>query len=587
MKISRFSVQRPVFASMATCLVLILGGIAFMRVPIDLMPDITMPRISISTRYENASPQEVEELVTCPIEEAVAAVTGVEEIGSQSSEGRSRVTVTFAWGTDIDVAVNDVRDRLDRILSRLPDEADRPTLRKYNPSEFPVLIMGVAANLDPTLLRQTVDDQVKYRLERVPGVAVVNVRGGREREIHVDLDADKLKALRIPLDRILKKVREGNINLPAGSIRRGNLDIRIRTPGTYESLEELRDTLVAIHEGVPVRLREVAEVIDSWKEEINYILINGKPGISLSINKQSGANTVEVANGVLAEVEKINRDMPEIEISPIINSSKYIEDSIRNLGRAAMFGGMFAVAVLLFFLRNVRSTAIVAASIPVSIIATFLLIHFSGFTINIMTLGGLALGVGMLVDSSIVVVENILRLRNAGLDRREAALQGSEEVSSAILASTLTTLVVFLPLVFLRGMAGVMFKQFALVVAFALACSFAAAVSLVPMLASKLMRPSLEAERRARGPLAGMFSASARLFAQMEDGYKSLLDWALGHRSVVGLGCALLLGGGLALSPLVGTELMPEVDESEVRVDGEMDVGTRVDVVRDKFLEIY
>ena len=233
MRLSRFSVHRPVFASMATCLVLILGGIAFMRVPIDLMPDITMPRISISTTYENASPEEVEELVTRPIEEAVAAVTGVEEIGSQSSEGRSRVSVSFAWGTDIDVAVNDVRDRLDRILSRLPDEASRPTLRKFNPSEFPVLIMGVAANMDPTLLRRTVDDQVKYRLERVPGVAVVNVRGGREREIHVNLDADKLKAMRISMDRILNSVREGNINLPAGTIRRGRMDIRIRTPGDF------------------------------------------------------------------------------------------------------------------------------------------------------------------------------------------------------------------------------------------------------------------------------------------------------------------------------------------------------------------
>jgi hydrophobic/amphiphilic exporter-1 (mainly G- bacteria), HAE1 family len=586
-KISRFSVERPVFASMATCLVLILGGIAFMRLPVDLMPDITMPRISISTTYENASPDEVEELVTRPIEEAVAAVTGVEEMNSQSSEGRSRVTVSFAWGTDIDVAVNDVRDRLDRILSRLPDEADRPTLRKYNPSEFPVLIMGVAGKVDPTLLRQIVDDQVKYRLERVPGVAVINVRGGREREIHVGLDADKLKALRIPLDDILGSIRAGNINLPAGAIRRGNQDIRIRTPGTYTSLDELRNTLVAVHDGAPVRLSEVAEVSDSWKEQNTYILINGKPGISLSMNKQSGANTVEVAGGVLAEIEKINRDIPEIEITPIINTSKYIEDSIRNLGRSAFYGGLFAVAVLLFFLRNVRSTAIVAASIPVSIVATFLLIHFSGFTINIMTLGGLALGVGMLVDNSIVVVENILRLRNAGLDRREAALQGSEEVTSAIMASTLTTLVVFLPLVFMPGMAGVMFKQLALVVAFSLACSFAVAVSLVPMLASKLMRPSLEAEQRARGPFAGVIALSSGFFARLESDYKSLLGWTLEHRLPTALGCVLLLGGSLLLVPLVGTEMMPQVDESEVRVDGEMNVGTRVDVVRDKFLEVY
>jgi len=588
MKLSRFSVEHPVFAVMATCLVLILGGVALVRVPVDLMPDVTMPRISVSTEYENASPEEVEELVTRPIEEAVAAVTGVEEIGSQSSEGRSRVTVSFAWGTDIDAAVNDVRDRLDRILAALPEEASRPTLRKFNPSEFPVLILGVAGNIDPTLLRRMVDKQVKYRLERVPGVAAVDVRGGREREIHVDIDRDKLKALRIPLDQVLARVKEGNINLPAGAIRFGNQDVRIRTPGTYESLDELRNTLVAVRKGAPVRLRDFADVSDSWVEEINYILINGKPGISLSINKQSGANTVEVARGVLAEVEMINRDMPEIAVSPIINSSKYIEDSIRNLGRSAVYGGFFAIAVLLFFLRSLRSTAIVAASIPVSIVATFLLIHFSGFTINIMTLGGLALGVGMLVDNSIVVVENTLRLRDSGMSRREAAIQGSEEVTSAILASTLTTMVVFLPLIFMRGIAGEMFRQLALVVAFSLACSFVVAVWLVPVLAAKMMRSVPQAQKhRTAGPFSGMIALGAATLARLDDGYKALLGWALNHRLIGAAACVLLLGGSLTLAPLVGTEMMPEVDESEVDVDGEMAVGTRADVVRDRFLEVY
>ncbi len=585
MKISHFSVHRPVFTSMATCLVLVLGGIALSRIPIDLMPDITEPRLSVSTSYENASPEEVEELVTRPIEEAVSSVTGVEEISSRSSEGQSRVTVAFSWGTDLDAASNDVRDRLDRIYARLPDDADRPSLRKFNPSDFPILILGTTSTLDPTVLRTIVDEQIKYRLERVPDVAAVHTRGGNEREIRVDLETNKVKTLGLSLNDVVQRIRAGNLNLPAGSVYRGHLDVRIRTPGLYANLDEIRNTVVAVIDGAPVRLRDVGTVEDAWKDKTNYILINGEPGIMMAVNKQSGANTVAVTRGILAEIERLERDLPQIEIVPVINTSKYIEQSIDNLGRSALYGGLFAILVLLFFLRNIRSTAIVAVSIPISIVATFLLIHFAGFTLNIMTLGGLALGVGMLVDNAIVVVENILRLHDNDLDRRAAALTGSEEVTSAIIASTLTTLVVFLPLIFMRGMSGIMFKQLALVVSFSLLCSLVAAISLVPMLASKLMRPT---RNHAAGSWKGrLLAVSTSLFEGLEVTYRDFLHWALSHRAVVAMLCVLLLGGTFALAPLIGTELMPETDEGEVRVDGEMEVGTRADVMLDAFKEVY
>jgi HAE1 family hydrophobic/amphiphilic exporter-1 len=577
MSIASFSVRRPVFTTMATLCVLVLGGISLVRLPVDLMPDITYPTLSVSTSYANASPQEVEELITRPVEQAMAAVPGVEEVSSVSSEGSSSVRVSFSWGTDLDAAANDVRDRLDRVIPRLPDDADRPSLRKFDPSSFPILILGASSNLDPVQMRQIIDDDIQYRVERVPGVAAMNVWGGLNREIHVDLVPDKLRALGVPLDRVTSSIRTANITLPAGSIETGNMEITLRTPGEFTDLDQLRNTTIAVHNGAPVRLAEVAEVTDGWERVHRIARVNGLPGLQISINKQSGTNTVEVARRVLEEIEQIDRDIPQIHITPIIDTSKYIQRSITNVGSSALYGGLFAVLVLMVFLRNVRSTAIISAAIPVSIIATFTMIYFGGFTLNLMTLGGLALGVGMLVDNSIVVLENIYRMRESGLGGADAAVKGTGEVTGAIIASTLTTLAIFVPLIFVRGMAGVMFKQLAFVVSFALLCSLGVALTLIPMLSSRLLRRP-GSERRAGGVFGRLFGASERTFTGLEDGYKRTLHFALNHRLIVSVSAMLLLAGSVALIPLVGSELMPQSDEGEVRVDLEMQVGTRVGV---------
>lgn len=579
MKIARFSVRRPVFTTMVMLSIIILGGISFSRLPVDLMPDITYPTLSISTSYENASPEEIEELVTRPIEQAMSAVPGVEEVSSVSSEGRSRVQLTFAWGTNLDTAANDVRDRLDRVIGRLPDDADRPSLRKFDPASFPILILGASSYLDPIQTRQIIDDEVQYRLERVPGVAAMDVWGGLEREIHVDLNPDKLKALRIPLDQVINRIRTANVTIPAGAVEVGNLDITLRTPGEYTSLDQLRDTTIAVQGDSPVRLGEVAEVADRWARVQRFVRVNGQPGLRLSVNKQSGTNTVEVAGRVLEEIARINEDLPQIRIIPIIDTSLYIRRSITNVGSSALYGGAFAVLILLFFLRSLRSTAVIAAAIPISIIATFAMIYFGGFTLNLMTLGGLALGIGMLVDNSIVVLENISRLREDGLPPADAAVRGTEEVTAAIIASTITTLVIFLPLIFVRGMAGVMFKQLAFVVSFALLSSLGVALTLIPMLASRFLRTGPAAENQ-----GGRFDRrTARrigaAFEQLELRYRRLLHYALGHRLLISAAAVGLLLGSLLLIPLVGTELMPQSDEGEVRVDVEMEVGTRVAVV--------
>jgi HAE1 family hydrophobic/amphiphilic exporter-1 len=586
MKISSLSVERPVFTVMAALIVVILGSVALSRLAIDLMPDITYPTLSITADYENASPEEIEELITRPLEEALSAVPGVEEVTSISAEGKCRVRVTFAWGTDLDAAANDVRDRLDRVVPRLPEDVERPRLRKYDLASFPILILGASSNLDPIKMRKIIDDQVKYRIERVPGVAVLDVRGGLDREIHVNLSHEKLKALELPLDSILSRIKEENINLPAGTIERGTLDVRVRVPGIYESLEQLRNTVVAIREGVPIQLKEIATVEDSWEEVTRIVRVDGRPGIRMTVNKQSGRNTVEVAGGVLREIEKINRDIPQIHITAYIDTSDYIKRSISNVGKSILYGGLLAVIVLLFFLRNIPSTAIIATAIPISIVATFGLMYFGGFTLNLMTLGGLALGIGMLVDNAIVVLENIFRLRESGLGPKDAAVKGSEEVTSAVIASTLTTLAVFLPLIFVRGMSGVMFKQLSYVVGFALACSLAAALTLVPMLASRALTPSMFAGNRPNKMGKKVLHSSGRFLRRMEDDYRRLLHFALSHKKIIVIGALLCLGGALALVPLVGVEFMPSTDEGEVRIYGEMAVGTKLDVVDEAFQKI-
>ena len=299
MKLSLFSVHHPIFTVMIFLIVIILGFVSFTRLPIDLMPDITYPTLSLITSYGNASPEEIEELITRPVEEAMSAVPGVEEISSTSSEGSSMVRVSFTWGTDLEEASNDIRDRLDRILPSLPEDIDRPRLRKFDPASFPILIMGASSDLDPIQTRRIIDDQIKYRIERVPGVASLDIWGGLEREIHINLEPDKIKALGLPLDMILNKIRSENVDVPAGTIERGNYEVLIRTPGVYTNLDEIRNTVVAIRDGVPIQVKEIATVEDSWQKVRRIVRVNGKQGVRLSISKQSGKNTVEVAQAVL------------------------------------------------------------------------------------------------------------------------------------------------------------------------------------------------------------------------------------------------------------------------------------------------
>ncbi|MDF1613866.1 efflux RND transporter permease subunit [Desulfurivibrio dismutans] len=584
---ARFTVGRPVFTTMVTLIAVIIGAVSLSRLPIDLMPEVTYPTLTISSSYENASPEEVEELITRPIEQAVAAVAGVESINSNSSEGVSSVRVSFAWGTDIDVAANDLRDRLDRVMNQLPDEVSRPQVRKFDISATPVLILGAASAMDPLELRRLIDEQMSFRIERVAGVASMDVWGGLEREIQVNLHADKIAALGLTLDGIRQALRDANITVPAGEIERGRLEVTLRTPGQFTSLAELAATVLAVRDGATITLEQVAEIVDTHRKVSRIVRINDEPGVRLAIRKQPDANTVQVARGVLHEVERLNRDFPQMEIVPIIDFSEYIQRSIDNVGRSLLYGGSLAVLVLLFFLRSLRSTLVAATAIPVAVISTFALIYFGGFTLNLMTLGGLALGVGMMVDSSIVVLENIARLRDKEKKAaHEAAEQGTGEVAAAVVAGTLTTLVIFFPILFAQELAGVLFRQLALVVGFALLAALITALTLTPMLAAHLVRPAAVAGEGERGLRASLLRLLAGMFNGLETFYQRTLDGALNNRGPVVIFFVTMFVLALMLLPHLGSEFMPQADEGQVRISVEMETGTQLALLDEKVRQV-
>ena len=580
MKLPGFSVRRPIFATMMTLIVVILGAVSLSRLRIDLLPAVEMPSLTVRTAYQGASPEVMERLVTQIVEEIIATVPGVEEMTSLSAEGTSTVRVNFVWGTDIDVAAQDVQATLDDEISELPEDVVRPRVSKFDIASFPVVIVGISSDLDPVELTELIDKRVRYRFARVPGVAQADLFGGYRREVRIELNPEKIIALGLPLDQVLRSIRDANLDLPAGSIDQGRYEVTLRAPAEFKDLDQIRNTVIALRDDAPVLLSQIGQVHDTYQRLTRIVRVNGTKGLRIGIRKQADANTVEVSRNILNEIEAINRDFPQIEVVAVINQGNFIERSIANVANSVLYGGGLALLVLLFFLRNFRSTVVIAVSIPISIVATFALIYFGGFTLNLMTLGGLALGVGMMVDSSIVVLENVFRRKDeAGETPAAAAVSGAVEVAPAIVASTITTLVIFLPLVFVRGVSGMLFQELAYVIVFALVCSLLVSLSLVPLLASKLLKEGSEPVGKGSGSLQRLVRATGAAFEKLNHNYQKLLYWVLAHRwQTVGI-AVLAMVGSLMTLPFIGTEFLPPSDEGEVRITGEMEVGSRLGLV--------
>ncbi len=590
MNLPRFSVRRPVLTTMVTLIVVVLGAVSLSRVQIDLLPNVEMPTVSVRTGYEGASPEVMEQRVTQIIEEIIATVPGVEELSSQSTEGSSRVRVRFVWGTDVDMAAIDLQARIEDEINELPDDITRPRVNKFDIASFPVVILGVLGDLDPVELTTLIEDQLRYRFGRIPGVAQVDLWGGFNREVRVELDPSKVNALEVPLNAVLAAIEDANLDLPAGEIVEGKYEATLRAPAQFTDLDQIRQTVVAVRDGAPVTIDQIGDVIDTYEKPNEVERINGERGIRVAIRKQANANTVEVSSAVLREVDAINEAFPQVEVVPVINQGNFIERSIANVARSVLYGGALAIVVLLLFLRNLRSTIVISLAIPISVIATFALIFFGGFTLNLMTLGGLALGVGMMVDNSIVVLENIFRRRDEEHeDKITAAVQGAGEVGPAIIASTITTLVIFLPLIFVRGVSGILFQELAYVIVFSLICSLAVSLSLVPMLSSKLVESPEDLHRkheRQANWIGRVSDFAEHTLRGLDNTYRDLLRLALRHRPLTVIAALALLGASLLLVPLIGTEFLPPSDEGEVRITGEMEIGTRLELVDQQTLEM-
>ena len=614
MNIPHASVNRPVFTTMLVMIAVVLGAVALVHLKIDLLPSIEVPAVTVQTQYEGASPEVMEKLVTQIMEEIVATVPGVDEIRSVSSEGHSRVSVNFAWGTNLDAATMDLRSTIENEINEFPDDIVRPRIRKYSIDSFPVVLIGISSKLDPVELTQLIEDRIRHRFTRVPGVAQVDLWGGFPREVRMELIPEKIGALGMSLVEIVDALKKANLDLPAGNIEEGRYEVSLRAPAQFENLDEIRQTVLTIRDGVPITVGEVAEVRDTYEERTRVIRVNGERGIRIAIRKQASANTVEVSRKILDAIDEINEELPQIKVVPVINQGNFIERSIRNVARSVLYGGGLAVLILLFFLRSFRSTLIISFSIPISVVATFALMHFSGLTLNLMTLGGLALGVGMMVDSSIVVLENIFRRRDElGEMPPVAASRGAQEVVPAILASTVTTIVIFLPVAFVEGVTSLLFVELAYVIVFSLCCSLLVSMTLVPMLASRFWkkdnfsgtRMGSESSRRpeeAEGrPLDWQMHSCAlrslegrgtdrtawqklqhlarERFERVSRVYVRFLKFVLRHRVIVLVLTVAMFASTLLFIPGIGTEFLPPSDEGEVRVFGEMEVGTRLSLV--------
>lgn len=591
MKISDLSINRAVTFSMVFIAVVAIGMVSLLRLSPELFPDITFPVASIIVTYEGIGPEELEKLIARPLEQTVSIISGVSEVLSTCKEGVVITTARFDWGTDMDVAASDIREGLDIIRDMLPEDASEPIVFKFDVSMQPVLFIGISSDtLDSAAIRKLTEDEIEPILERVDGVALADTMGGEEREIQVQVDRRKMEAHNLSIHQIVGAISRENITMQAGNIREDKFTHLLRTVGEFTSVDQINDVVVSYQDGTPVYVRDVAEVRDTAAEQRQIVRISGKPGIALYVQKQSGSNTVEVVNRVrkvLKELESSLEGRAQLDI--IMDLSSFIKRSLSNLSGVAIWGGVLAILVLFFFLHNVRSVMIIAVAIPVSVIATFVAMDFSSITLNMMSMGGLALGMGMLVDNAIVVLENVFRHREEGTDRKTAASVGTNEVSKAIIASTLTTISVFFPIIFVPGIAGVMFKDQALTVTFSLACSLIVALTLVPLLCSRFLR--LESERRkrrvqwTRNITRGFGSSLGRL----DDSYQKILNWALDHRKTVILSILAMFLISISLIwpfRFVGSEFFPAMNQGEILLTVETPPGTSLEVTEEVVIHV-
>jgi HAE1 family hydrophobic/amphiphilic exporter-1 len=572
MKIPEFSVNRKVTTAMLAMILVVLGSLAFTRLGLDLFPDLEFPTVSVITIYSGASSEDIENTVTRPLEQVINTVSRVKKVNSITSEGYSVIMVEFEWGTNLDFAAQDIRDQIGLYESYLPEDVNDPLVVKFSFAMWPILFGGITADRPTVELKEMIEDEVAPRLERIDGVAAVQVYSTDVREILVDIEKGALESRNLSLDQILVALRMENLNLPAGHVVERHSDILVRTVGEFENIQDIRNTVVgASQSGQPIYLSDVAEVRDGLKETRYISRIQKEKGVIYFISKRSGANTVITAEAVKKELARIQETLPpDVKFYPFMDQSDMIQQVIRRTGNNALVGGILAIFFIFVFLRNWRPTLTIGLAIPLSIITTFIALYAAGYTLNLLTLGGLALGVGMLVDNAVVVIENIFRHIEEGEEKNEAAKKGASEVGMAITASTLTTIAVFFPMIFAQGITGKLTRGLALSIAFSLFASLFVALTIVPLVASLLFKANGKQDVR-RNP------RRTPQFIKVRNFYRNTLDKALKRRKLVLVSVLGLFLLSFVIIPFLGTEFMPAMDRDMLILKVKMPVGTSLE----------
>lgn len=572
MNIADFCLKHKVTTIMAYVLIVVFGIMGFTSLPLALMPDIELPMAVVYTTYSNAGPQEVENMVTKTIESACASVSGMDEIQSLSSEGSSMVMVTFADGTDMDEAMVDLRDRIDRVKGFLPEDADAPMAMTIDVDAMPVVTVGLKG-ADLAELQAIAEDDIQPALERIDGVASVDIAGGYENEIAIDTDADRLAGYGLSVSYIAQMLAAENIALPAGEVQSGDQSFSVRTDGEYSSVSDIANTLIPLPTGGTVRLSEVADVYVAPKEQTAIAKIGGEPCITISVNKQSDTNTLQVAERAKDALDEVTALQPTLDWSLLMDQSDMINMTVDSVIQNIVFGVLLAAIVLFVFLRDWGATAVISMSMPICIISVFLIMQVFDITMNMMSLGGIAMGVGMIVDNSIVVLENIFHYRSDGCDRFTSCVEGTKEVALSISASTLTTVAVFLPIGLSGGLSGMMFREFCITICSLLLASLLIALTLVPVLCYALLDRG--GKHRMRMPDTGHDIADRPLMRK----YKELLAHFITHRKKAIIISGAMIVAFLGSIAIAGVELMPQMDESMVSIGIEMPVGSDLEDV--------
>ncbi len=572
MNIADFCLKHKVTTIMAYVLIVVFGIMGFTSLPLALMPDIELPMAVVYTTYSNAGPQEVENMVTKTIESACASVSGMDEIQSLSSEGSSMVMVTFADGTDMDEAMVDLRDRIDRVKGFLPEDADAPMAMTIDVDAMPVVTVGLKG-ADLAELQAIAEDDIQPALERIDGVASVDIAGGYENEIAIDTDADRLAGYGLSVSYIAQMLAAENVALPAGEVQSGDQSFSVRADGEFSSVSDIANTLIPLPTGGTVRLSEVADVYVAPKEQTAIAKIGGEPCITISVNKQSDTNTLQVAERAKDALDEVTALQPTLDWSLLMDQSDMINMTVDSVIQNIVFGVLLAAIVLFVFLRDWGATAVISMSMPICIISVFLIMQVFDITMNMMSLGGIAMGVGMIVDNSIVVLENIFHYRSDGCDRFTSCVEGTKEVALSISASTLTTVAVFLPIGLSGGLSGMMFREFCITICSLLLASLLIALTLVPVLCYALLDRG--GKHRMRMPDTGHDIADRPLMRK----YKELLAHFITHRKKAIIISGAMIVAFLGSIAIAGVELMPQMDESMVAIGVEMPVGSDLEDV--------